>query len=133
MFVEADLQEFCVYRAFRQRRANASTTFNESSTSHEFVSLNELNEYNVDCFYLDGMLCYDGKRRYVERVPFRLLSVGGYEDLGRVSVETDIWIQTKEGQKLGVWYRLGTPGKHTLPMAADGLTSPKILARGNHD
>ena len=110
-FLEADLSDFCVYRAFRSRRAAKSATLSEKTASYQFASLNELNDFDVECFFFDGTLSFEGKHHYLEKIPFQLLSLGGYEDLTRVSVGSDIWIQSFQGQKADVWYRLGRPGK----------------------
>lgn len=58
---------------------------------------------------MDGILCYDGKRRYVQKVPFKILSIGGYEDRGLHTVGPEIWIQSVRGRNSSVWYRLGSP------------------------
>lgn len=58
---------------------------------------------------MDGILSFGGKKRYVQRVPFDILSIGGYEDRGLHTVGSEIWIQSFRGRKLDVWYRLRSP------------------------
>ena len=55
------------------------------------------------------MICYAGRKRYVQKVPFEILSIGGYEEPERSSIGPYIWIQSIEGAKHCVWYRLGHP------------------------
>ena len=57
------------------------------------------------------MICYAGRQRYVQKVPFEILSIGGYEDLERSSVGPHIWIQSVEGARRCVWYRLTNPAE----------------------
>ena len=73
------------------------------------VSLHEINENGVKHFYFDGVICYAGRQRYVQKVPFEILSIGGYEEPERSSVGPYIWIQSIQGAKRCVWYRLGHP------------------------
>ena len=73
------------------------------------VSLHDINEDGVKYFYFDGVICYAGRQRYVKKVPFEKLSIGGYEEPSRSTVGLDIWIQSTEGTAHGVWYRLSYP------------------------
>ena len=73
------------------------------------MSLHEKYEWAVTFFCFDGLICDGVKRRYVQGVPFEVLSIGGYGDLDRSTVGSEIWIQSVDGQKSGVWYRLRTP------------------------
>lgn len=63
----------------------------------------------VNQFYFDGVISYSGRQRYVQKVPFGLLSIGGYEEPERSTVGPYIWIQSTEGTGPDVWYRLKTP------------------------
>ena len=105
VFVEADLEGFVLYRQHRSRRTKKSNTLEEATLSNELIPLNEINDFNVQSFYFDGFICYEGKRTYVQKVPFNLLSIGSYEDVQTETVGTNIWIQSLRGSKLGVWYR----------------------------
>jgi len=58
---------------------------------------------------LDGLLCHGSSRRYVQKVPFDILSIGGYEDTNRHTVGADIWLQTKQSARFDLWYQLGKP------------------------
>ena len=81
----------------------------EAPLSNELVSLHEINEWTVGYFCLDGLICDGDHKRYVQGVPFKLLSIGNYGELDRPTVGSNIWIQSLEGQKSGIWYRLRTP------------------------
>lgn len=43
----------------------------------------------------------------MQRVPFEILSIGGYEATDQHTVGADIWLQTKESAQVNVWYQLG--------------------------
>lgn len=73
------------------------------------MSLHEINEHGVKHLYFDGVVCYAGRQRYVQKVPFEILSIGGYEEPERSGVGPYIWIQSMEGTRHGVWYRLSHP------------------------
>lgn len=77
--------------------------------SNELVSLHEINERAAQPLYFDGYICFNDKRRYVERVPFKMLSIGGYEQTDRPTVGPDLWIQSVNGKRSDVWYRLRSP------------------------
>ena len=81
----------------------------EYPRANELVSLHEINEQATSCFYFDGVIRYAGRRRYVQKVPFEMLSIGGYEEPERSTVGSEIWIQSAEGTRCDVWYRLRTP------------------------
>lgn len=63
----------------------------------------------------DGVLKDGETTRYLEGVPFTVLSVGNYTDTTKHDVTGNIWIQTGASQHLGVWYELGTPSKAYKP------------------
>ena len=73
------------------------------------VSLHEINEQGVSHLYFDGIIVYAGGQRYAQKVPFEILSIGGYEEPERSTVEPYIWIQSFQGTVSDVWYRLKTP------------------------
>ena len=53
-------------------------------------------------------------RHYVQKIPFKVLSIGGYEDLDIHTVQGQIWIQSLLGAAENhgdVWYCLRTPSK----------------------
>lgn len=108
-FLEADLQDFTVYRPHKGLQQYRKTTLIEAPRANEMVSLHEINEWNTDLLYFDGTICYGEKRRYLQRIPFKILSIGGYEEPDCESVGSDIWIQSYDGKKAGVWYRVRTP------------------------
>lgn len=97
-----------IYRPHRPyRRHKKSPT--EYPLANELVSLNEINENAVKHFCFDGVICYAGTQRYVQRVPFELLSIGGYEEPERSTAGPYVWIKSVEGTISDVWYRLETP------------------------
>ena len=109
-FVEADLRDFVIYRPHKSyRHSNGNVT--EWPLANELVSLHEISENRVKHFYFDGVICYAGRQRYVQKVPFEILSIGGYEEPERSSVGPYIWIQSVEGAKRFVWYRLVHPAE----------------------
>ena len=63
----------------------------------------------VNRFYFDGVVSYSGRKRYVQKVPFELLSIGAYEEPERSTVGPYIWIQSIQGTESDIWYRLKTP------------------------
>ena len=73
------------------------------------VSLHEINEWNVQHFLFDGVVTFEGRKRHLQAVPFRLLSIGCYEEVGCSSIGSNVWIQSFEGLKFNIWYRLGRP------------------------
>ena len=81
----------------------------ESSQANELVSLHEINEWNVGVFCFDGVIIDGRRERYVQKVPFKTLAIGGYKELDRPTVGDEVWIQSFQGQKAGIWYRLRTP------------------------
>lgn len=97
-----------VYRPHKPhyRKKSGAT---ENPLANELVSLNEINEDRVKQFYFDGVICYAGRQRYVQKVPFEILSIGGYEEADRSTVGPYVWIQSFEGTRSDVWYRLKTP------------------------
>lgn len=97
-----------IYRPHKPYRHNKSSA-TEFPLSNELVSLHEINELGVKQFYFDGVISYSGRQRYVQKVPFELLSIGGYEEPERSTVGPNIWIQSTEGTRSDVWYRLKTP------------------------
>lgn len=107
-FVEADLRDFVIYRPHKPFR-RTKTSITEYPLANELVSLHEINENVAKYFYLDGVICYAGRQRYIQKVQFEILSIGGYEEPERSTVDPYVWIQSVEGAKLGVWYRLKEP------------------------
>ncbi|OJD19732.1 hypothetical protein AJ78_00355 [Emergomyces pasteurianus Ep9510] len=63
-------------------------------------------------FFFDGVLKVPGSHGlYLEKVPFRFVSIGGYEDIEQHSVGKDMWIQSIYGASTSIgdlWYQLGT-------------------------
>lgn len=106
--MEADLEDFSIYLAHNYTRRGLKDV-EENSLSNEFASLHGMYQRGDGLRYMDGILNFGGKKRYVQRVPFETLSIGGYEDQSLHTVRTEIWIQSIRGGKLDVWYRLRAP------------------------
>ncbi|KAI9822297.1 MAG: DNA methyltransferase Dim-2 [Pycnora praestabilis] len=89
-----ELQDFCVYGAFGRKAG-------------QFVSLHSL-DGNKHSFF-DGILSNGTLLRYVQRVPFRLVSIGNYADVTRHHVKDEIWIQSIYNERKEIWYKLMQP------------------------
>ena len=81
----------------------------EFSQANELVSLHEINERNVGRLCFDGWIVDGEKARYVQNVLFSVMAIGGYKELDQPTVGNEVWIQSAQSQKAGVWYRLTTP------------------------
>lgn len=99
-YIEFELSEYSIYLP-------------ESNAMHawEMGGLQNLitkNGHSMYCF--DGILSVQGQRRYVQCVPFKLISIGDYgKELDEV---THVWIQTFMNSKSNVYYRLKAPHPH---------------------
>jgi DNA (cytosine-5)-methyltransferase 1 len=58
-------------------------------------------------YYFDGILSVAGQKRYVQRIPFRLCSIGNYGE--EYNTVENIWIQTEFNKNKNIYYRLKTP------------------------
>ena len=108
-----DLEAFSIYRPHQTRQGRSDTSVSsptaEKLKSNELVSLYELSDRGSTYFLLDGILAYDGKRRYIQGVPFKTLSIGAYEDLSLHTVGSQMWIQSVCGTTSNIWYCLKSP------------------------
>ena len=75
-------------------------------TSGEMVQLHEMIGQKNSLFYFDGTISCGRTKRYVQKVPFEILSIGGYEDTNLHTVGDSLWIQSRLGRTLDVWYCL---------------------------
>lgn len=107
-FIEADLEDFSIYLPHNSVNREVKGA-EERTLSNEFTSLHGIYQRGRRLRYMDGILSCGGRRRYVQRVPFETLSIGGYEDQGLHTVGSEIWIQSFRGRKSDVWYRLRAP------------------------
>ncbi|KAK2793888.1 DNA methyltransferase Dim-2 [Onygenales sp. PD_12] len=93
-----------------------------SPTPHGMISLDQValkQGRETATYFFDGLVKAPGSESefeefYLEKVPFRLVSIGGYEDVEQHSVDKDIWIQSlhnasKSRRGEDVWYQLGAP------------------------
>lgn len=106
-FTEVDLEDFCIYRPHKFSKHYEAKS--EKSLSNEFASLNEKKATGEKHWLFDGVVRYGDSRRYVQGIPFDILSIGAYEDTELHTVGSNIWIQSVNGQRLDVWYRLKSP------------------------
>ena len=103
------LDGFSIYRTHQRRSQKKHKQPVESPLANELVSLHEINERNVGRLCFDGWIIDGEKAKYVENVLFSIMAIGGYKELDRPNVGDEVWIQSVQGQKAGVWYRLRTP------------------------
>ncbi len=109
-FTEAHLEGFSIYRPHKPFNwGGRNGVMEEKALSNEFISLHRMYQPGESFLCMDGILSYGGKKRYVQRVPFKILSIGGYEDRTVHTVGSEIWIQSVLGQESDVWYRLRSP------------------------
>lgn len=87
----------------------SNRTIHELPLANELVSLHEINEPAVLPLYFDAVIWYGGDKKFVQGVPFETLSIGGYGEVERPVVPAEIWIQSFEGKRSNVWYRLRSP------------------------
>ncbi|KAF8461061.1 S-adenosyl-L-methionine-dependent methyltransferase, partial [Kalaharituber pfeilii] len=99
-FVSYRLDDFTIYQTAFDKR-----------TPMEMTCLNNLSvKAGKNILLFDGVLSDGKSRRYIEKVPFILLSIGNYNELATHTVDGAIWIQSFIGKAMGdVWYELGRP------------------------
>lgn len=106
-FTSFDLDSFSIYQPSQRNGLGANRN------AGELVALSDLGVKPANhCYYLDGLLSDGHVKHYIQNVPFKTLSIGGYEDTSVSTVDSDVWIQSMEGAKAnycGVWYRLKSP------------------------
>lgn len=104
VFVALDLNDFTFYRTAG------------GPHSHEMVPLHEVaSKQGSTTFLLDGILSSGDEQRYLERVSFKHVSTGGYENVEQHSIGLDLWIQSVESRKYNIWYRLVKPSPEYAP------------------
>ncbi len=60
-------------------------------------------------YFFDGILSDGNTRHYVQNVPFKLMSIGGYCDTTQHVVGDQIWIQSIRLEGTDTWYQLCEP------------------------
>ncbi|TKA71985.1 hypothetical protein B0A49_07369, partial [Cryomyces minteri] len=96
------LSDFSVY--------GPSTSNSRWDYSFEFVPLQNLKtKGGADKLLFDGVLSVGSVHRYVEKVPFEILAVEGYDELSWHTVEGKIFFQSHKGRIESIWYRLAEP------------------------
>jgi DNA (cytosine-5)-methyltransferase 1 len=108
-YISFDLSQFAIYG---QKKNHERDVWNSKPGELEMIPLHMLHiKTGCDQLLLDGILTYGNQSFYVEAVPVKFLSIGGYNDLEKHAV-SDIWIQSVKGSQAGdVWYRLGNPNQ----------------------
>ncbi|KAI1981640.1 hypothetical protein LOZ53_004704 [Ophidiomyces ophidiicola] len=91
-----------------------------TSNRYGMVGLQDISlKGSTAIFLFDGIVKPDGVNGpafYLKRVPFRTVSIGGFEDLELHTVGNDLWIQSCYCRDRGaVWYRLGKPSREYQP------------------
>ena len=103
-----NLEEFSIYRSHSARK-HPRCGFEEKPFANELISLHDVEGRGTTRWFLDGVVCHGQEKKYVQRVPCNVFSIGGFEDADLHTTNSSIWIQSKAGQKLDVWYSLGQP------------------------
>lgn len=101
------LSEFSLYRPESQ---TIRTGWDKTTPDYEMEPLHILtNKRGVNELLFDGILSVGNERRYVQKAPFKILTVEGYGDHSIHSVTGKIWIQSNRSKNQGIWYELGEP------------------------
>ncbi|KAF2436106.1 S-adenosyl-L-methionine-dependent methyltransferase [Tothia fuscella] len=104
--LEFELEDFTIYKPGDKSKLSDWPRLNED---FEMVPLHTLEvSRGTHDLVVDGFLIVGAQKRYIQAVPFKLLSVAGYDDLESHSVP-DIWIQSRLGTTEDIWYKLKTP------------------------
>ncbi|KAH0538515.1 hypothetical protein FGG08_004902 [Glutinoglossum americanum] len=98
-FNQIELQNFSIYRP-----ESKNTQSGELAPLHFLCARSANNDY-----YFDGILVDENSRRYVEKVPFKVLSIGNYLDTSLHTVGDQIWIRSAQLKGKEVWYQLKEP------------------------
>ncbi|KAI9787643.1 MAG: DNA methyltransferase Dim-2 [Geoglossum umbratile] len=98
-FNQIELHSFSIYRP-----ESKNTQSGELAPLHFLCAKSANNDY-----YFDGILADGSNRRYVEKVPFNVLSIGNYLDTSLHTVGDQIWIQSSYCKGKEIWYQLREP------------------------
>jgi DNA (cytosine-5)-methyltransferase 1 len=98
-FNQIELHNFSIYRP-----ESKNTQSGELAPLHFLCAKSANNDY-----YFDGILVDGNSRRYVEKVPFEVLSIGNYLDTSLHTVGDQIWIRSSQYNRREVWYQLKEP------------------------
>jgi DNA (cytosine-5)-methyltransferase 1 len=104
-YVYFSLDEFSIYWP------STGTTKGEARTG-ELATLDLLNNRDgCSTLLFDGILSYAGERRYVQGIPFSILTIDGYGEEDVVDLHGKICIQSCEAAEYytDIWYQLGNP------------------------
>lgn len=111
-FLTLDLENFSIYRPNKIQYRTKEKIMETRPKSNELAQLHDLGAPGKNnLFFFDGIICYGDARRYVQKVPFEILSIGGYEDTTWHTVGSSIWIQSQLGNRHNIWYRLTKPAR----------------------
>lgn len=101
-----NLSQFSIYKP-RTISPQGLNWWNKWAGDSELTGLHELKTRGSDKFLFDGILQYGDVKRYVQAVPFEVLSIDGYSDPS--TSEPSAWIQSPQAEVAGVWYKLQDP------------------------
>lgn len=107
-YVSFELSAFSMYRP---SKPSNRAVWDERNYEYKMESLHQLNnKQGVSELLFDGILSVGQERRYVQGVPFKMLSIDGYGDHS-AHTATGIWIQSSQGRQSAVWYQLRYPAE----------------------
>lgn len=96
------LEDFSVYRPPRDPRRPNELAGLEKLQVHRGAS---------DGFLFDGILRVGTIRRYVQGVPFKIVTVEGYGDEAVTDLSDRICLQSALASRSNIWYQLGRPSR----------------------
>ena len=107
-----DLEDFSIYQELSFANLNkVEKTTEEKGLSNEMVSLHKIIPKEGHMWFFDGIISYGGTKVNVQRVPFDIYSIGGYEDKTLDTVGSSIWIQSARARRSDLWYNLKKPAQ----------------------
>lgn len=99
------LSQFSIYKP-RTISRQGLNLWNKWNGDLELTGLHELKTRGFDELLFDGILEIGTQRRYVQAVPFGILSIDGYND--PTTSQISAWIQSPH-EAAGVWFKLQDP------------------------
>ncbi|KAL8797500.1 MAG: hypothetical protein Q9195_000316 [Heterodermia aff. obscurata] len=107
-FFALNIEDFAIYRSHSARK-HQQRGLEERPSANELISLHDVEGRGTTHWFLDAVVCQGQEKKYVQRVPCNVFSIGGFEDTELHTTNSSIWVQSKAGQKLDMWYSLGRP------------------------
>lgn len=97
------LSDFRVYQPRHERKLG--------DRSLQMISLEFLLKTGVSTLLFDGMISSEKGTRYVESVPFEIVTLEGYGDPRKATVTDEVCLQSCRLRSTNVWYQLGQPAE----------------------